>query len=327
MNATVLNTVCSDTLRRLSREGRVVEAAAFLGKEFSALYREDSFGAAVTEAFIPAVIRAARLDIRSVADAVCVAWRIADDLKFYPDEPTLGELKDLVLPAIEWSRGQEAAVTLAQRNPSLPHAAEYRSRGAATAATAARHKPHPAGTPIIRLERRVAVTEYRFGSWESTSAAGKSAKRTLLRSPQEREFLKAARMFFVGREVLPNIRLTNFIDLDQLASKLPAEIRRYGTMAEADVLIVSPVDYDPIGVIELDSGYHDTPIARLRDSMKERLLEHAGIPFVRLRAENCEAIHADNFYSLLQDQWPKFESFRLQGWREREMHARLLPAA
>lgn len=30
-------------------------------------------------------------------------------------------------------------------------------------------------------------------------------------------------------------------------------------MAEADVLIATPLDFDPIGVIELDSAFHDTP--------------------------------------------------------------------
>ena len=139
--------------------------------------------------------------------------------------------------------------------------------------------------------------------------------------------MKAARAFFVGREVLPNVRLANFIDIDHLGGSLPSEIRRYALVAEADVLIASPVDFDPIGVIELDSAYHDTPVAKLRDAMKARLLEMAGIPFVRLRAEPVQAIHADNFYSLLQNQWAKFEAFKPQGWREREMHACMLPAA
>lgn len=97
--------------------------------------------------------------------------------------------------------------------------------------------------------------------------------------------------------------------------------------AEADVLIATPVDFDPIGVIELDSTYHDTPMAQLRDAMKGRFLETAGIPFVRLRAEPVEAISAHTFYELLQNQWQKFEVFKSQGWRERESHSRLCPAA
>lgn len=325
MNPPLL-TACSDTLRRLSREGRLAEAAAFLRNQLPALSLEPAFGQVLTDSFIPALIRASNLGVPAIADAVCVAWQVADGLKLYPDEPTLSAFKALVLPATDWEKGPEAAVTLALRCTSLPFSDEYRSRHWAVRA-AQGNKTKVTNGPFIRMERRIAVTEYRLGKWESSSAHANSARRTLLRSPQEREFLKAARAFFVGREVLPNVRLANFIDIDNLANDLPSEIRRYALLAEADVLVATPVEFDPIGVIELDSAFHDTPVARLRDAMKGRLLEMAGIPFVRLRAEAPEAIHADDFYSLLQDQWMKFESFRPQGWRERGTHARMLPAA
>lgn len=321
-----LSNLGCDTLRRLCRQGRVAEAGLFLREQYPVITREPDFSDAFLSAFVPNLVQAAELDLHSVADAVSLAWQLVEGYKLYPVEPLLGRLKRLVLPAVDWVRGQAAAATLAGRTPNLPFSSEYRARDAAQKACRGSRGDAAAG-PLIRLERRIAVTEYRLGKWEASSANSTSARRTLLRSPQEREFLKAAKMFFVGREVLPNIRLANFIDIDHLATGLPADIRRYGLMAEADVLIATPIDFDPVGVIELDSAYHDTPIARLRDSMKERLLEMAGIPFVRLRAEPSEAIHADNFYSLLQDQWQKFEAFRLPGWRERDMHARMLPAA
>lgn len=324
--ANVLETLGADTLRRLSRQGQINEAGRFLRERYPSLVSDADFHDAFCTAFIPRLIQAAENDLESVADTVCLAWMIAEAAAQYPDEPWLSKLKRLILPATDWAKGQEAAFTLAVRFPSLPFADEYRSRHAALLATRNTTTP-PFTGPVIRMERRVAVTEYRLGKWESSSAHANSARRTLLRSPQEREFLKAARAFFVGREVLPNVRLANFIDIDNLANDLPSEIRRYALLAEADVLVATPVEFDPIGVIELDSAFHDTPVARLRDAMKGRLLEMAGIPFVRLRAEVPEAIHADDFYRLLQDQWMKFEAFRPQGWRERGTHARMLPAA
>jgi len=314
----------TDTLRRLCRQGHLQEAGRFLNEQFPALMKEEDFSDVFLTSFIPNLVKVAEHELHTVAETVSQAWLVVDAYKCYPDEPWLSQLKRLVLPAVDWARGQEVAATLALRCPSLPFAEEYRSREAAVC-VARGGKAGGATGPVIRMERQIAVTEYRLGKWEASSTG--SARRTLLRSPQEREFLKAARAFFVGREALPNVRLSNFIDIDCLASDLPSDIRRYARLAEADVLIATPLDFDPIGVIELDSAFHDTPVAKLRDAMKGRLLEMAGIPFVRLRAESPGSIHADNFYSLLQDQWLKFEAFKPQGWRERDNHARMLPAA
>lgn len=323
--ANALANLGSETLRRLCRQGRVAEAGQALRDEYPRVLIEPAFAETFRVVFIPNLVRAAESDLHSVAESVALAWQLVEARQLYPDEPFLGRLKRLVLPAVDWAYGQSAAATLAERTHDLPSAPEYRAREAVQKASRGSRADASAG-PVIRFERRIAVTEYRHGKWEASSASSSGARRTLLRSPQEREFLKAARMFFVGREVLPNIRLANFVEMNALVD-LPAEIRRYGLLAEADVLIATPVDFDPVGVIELDSAYHDTPIAKLRDAMKERLLEMAGVPFVRLRAEPIEAIHADNFYRLLQDQWQKFEAFRAPNWRERDMHARMLPAA
>lgn len=315
-----------ETLRRLCREGCVPEAGQFLREHFSTITQEPDFRDAFMSSFVPKLVRTAEEDLYSVAEAVSLSWQVVEGYKLYPDDSMLLRLKQLVLPAVDWVRGQDAAATLAARSPSLPFAAEYRARDAAQRA-ACGNKPNSGDRTVVRMERRIAVTDYQLGRWESSGANGGAARRTLLRSPQEREFMKAARAYFVGREVLPNVRLANFIDVDHLAGRLPSEFRRYARLAEADVLIATPVDFDPIGVIELDSAYHDTPMAKLRDGMKERMLEMAGIPFVRLRAEPVEAVSADTFYALLEDQWQKFEAFKPQGWREREGHTRLCPAA
>lgn len=325
MSENISNLGC-ETLRRLCREGRLPEAGQFLREQFSTITQEPDFRDAFISSFVPKLVRAAEEDLYSVAEAVSLSWQVVEGYKLYPDDSMFVRLKRLVLRAVDWVRGQDAATTLAVRLPSLPFASEYRARDAALRA-ACGNKQDAADRTVVRMERRFAVTDYQLGRWESSGANGGEARRTLLRSPQEREFMKAARAYFVGREVLPNVRLANFIDVGHLAGRLPSDFRRYARLAEADVLIATPVDFDPIGVIELDSAYHDTPMAKLRDGMKERMLEMAGIPFVRLRAEPVEAVSADTFYALLEDQWQKFEAFKPQGWREREGHTRLCPAA
>ncbi|MNJ81898.1 hypothetical protein D3C77_809460 [compost metagenome] len=39
----------------------------------------------------------------------------------------------------------------------------------------------------------------------------------------------------------------------------------------------------PIGVIEVDGGYHDHPVQAARDAMKNEILARSGIPILRLR--------------------------------------------
>lgn len=316
-----------ETLRRLCREGRVAEAGQFLREQFASMSREPEFSDAFLSAFIPNLVRVAELDLYAHAEAISSAWMVAEAYKLYPEDPLLGRLKRLILPAVDWHRGLDAAATLAVRYPSLPFASEYWARDAALKASRGSKGATSGDGAVVRLERRIAVTDYQLGRWESSGANAGAGRRTLLRSPQEREFMKAARAYFVGREVLPNVRLSNFIDVDQLGGSLPSDFRRYARLAEADVLIATPVDFDPIGVIELDSAYHDTPMAKLRDAMKGRLFEMAGIPLVRLRAEPVEAVSADTLYELLQNQWQKFEAFKPQGWREREGYTRLCPVA
>ncbi|MEI7612178.1 MAG: DUF2726 domain-containing protein [Betaproteobacteria bacterium] len=327
MNATSLKCNNTDTLVRLAREMRFLEASQFLRDQCVNLISEPDFSDVFKGTFIPMLVRAyANTEAtRTLSETTNVVWQIVDAYKLYPDEPWLSILKDNVLPSIELVRGQEAAFTLACKQPYLPGADEYRSRWASIRAS--RQPVRKTQEPVIRMERRFTVSDYKLGDWESSNASALSAKKTLLRSPQEREFLKAARMFFIGREVLPNVPLRNFIRVDRLFDRLDNKMQRYAQLSEADVLIASPVDFDPLGVIELDSAYHDQPVAKIRDAMKGRLLELAEIPFVRLRAEPIKAVSAEDFYALLQDQWGKFEAFKAARWRERETHGALLPAA
>jgi very-short-patch-repair endonuclease len=48
-------------------------------------------------------------------------------------------------------------------------------------------------------------------------------------------------------------------------------------------VIYFKVGKQPIGVIEVDGGYHDQPVQAARDAMKNEILARCGIPILRLR--------------------------------------------
>ncbi|WP_405123823.1 AAA domain-containing protein [Pseudomonas sp. M20] len=77
------------------------------------------------------------------------------------------------------------------------------------------------------------------------------------------------------------------IQLDKLAS--PAGLdwtepqRAFMRRASCDFVIYFKVGKQPIGVIEVDGGYHDQPVQAARDAMKNEILARSGIPILRLR--------------------------------------------
>lgn len=77
------------------------------------------------------------------------------------------------------------------------------------------------------------------------------------------------------------------IKLDKLAS--PGKLdwtepqRAFMRRASCDFVIYFKVGKKPIGVIEVDGGYHDRPVQAARDAMKNEILARSGIPILRLR--------------------------------------------
>ena len=77
------------------------------------------------------------------------------------------------------------------------------------------------------------------------------------------------------------------IKLDQLAS--PGSLdwtehqRAFMRRASCDFVIYFKVGKQPIGVIEVDGGYHDRPMQAARDALKNEILARSGIPILRLR--------------------------------------------
>ena len=77
------------------------------------------------------------------------------------------------------------------------------------------------------------------------------------------------------------------IRLDKLASPSnpawTAAQRAFMRRASCDFVIYYKVGKTPVGVIEVDGGYHDHPVQAARDAMKNEILAASGIPILRLR--------------------------------------------
>ncbi|AJO78334.1 AAA domain-containing protein [Pseudomonas sp. MRSN 12121] len=77
------------------------------------------------------------------------------------------------------------------------------------------------------------------------------------------------------------------IKLDQLASPGNPEWtehqRAFMRRASCDFVIYFKVGKTPLGVIEVDGGYHDRPEQAARDALKNDILAKSGIPILRLR--------------------------------------------
>ncbi|QBX73813.1 DUF2726 domain-containing protein [Aeromonas hydrophila] len=77
------------------------------------------------------------------------------------------------------------------------------------------------------------------------------------------------------------------IRLEKLASPTNSDWtetqRAFMRRASCDFVLYFKVGKTPIGVIEVDGGYHDHPVQAARDIMKNEILEKCRIPILRLR--------------------------------------------
>ena len=187
----------------------------------------------------------------------------------------------------------------------------------------------PSGAPegprvaATEMKRVAIVSAFSFGTWSAVDAF--DFRRNACASQQEREFLRAVRQFFPSLQAYPNVPLKNFIDIDKLEGTLPARMRSYAWLAQADVLLCT-ADEDPVAGIELDSVHHDTEEAAERDVLKNSLFKLAGLPLVRIRADDEKAVRAEDFYDLLMAESNTLEALRPRRMRARRTHDFLVPA-
>lgn len=177
--------------------------------------------------------------------------------------------------------------------------------------------------PATEMKRVAIMSSFSFGTWSVVDAF--DFRRNTCASQQEREFLRAVRQFFPSLQAYPNIPLKNFIDIDKLEATIPTRARNYAWAAQVDVLLCSG-DEDPVAGIELDSVHHDTEDAVERDELKNMLFKLAGLPLVRIRADDERAVRAEDFYDLLMSEAKTLDELRPRRMRPRRTHDFLVPA-
>ncbi|WDM57415.1 DUF2726 domain-containing protein [Pseudomonas sp. NEEL19] len=64
--------------------------------------------------------------------------------------------------------------------------------------------------------------------------------------------------------------------------------RAFMRRASCDFVLYFKVGKTPVGVIEVDGGYHDHPVQAARDVMKNEILAACGLPIIRLRTVECD---------------------------------------
>lgn len=180
-----------------------------------------------------------------------------------------------------------------------------------------------AAEPAVAMRRIVIGSAYAMGVVSMSDAF--NFKKNLCASSQELEFLKAVRQFFPGFRAYPNLPLRNFIDLDALGTFADDEMRRFCWSSQVDVLLCTE-DEDPVAGIELDSLHHDNGDAQERDALKNRLFQLAGVPLVRIRADDTSNVRAEDFYDLLVAEKDTLEALRPRRLRPRRNHDMLVPA-
>lgn len=176
---------------------------------------------------------------------------------------------------------------------------------------------------VRRVSRVAMVSAFSFETWAVSDAF--DFRKNLCASRQEGEFLQAVRQFFPNLQAYPNISLRNFIDVEKLEDRLPLKVRNFAWTSQVDILLCTREE-DPVAGIELDSVHHDSQEAAERDELKNNLFRLAGLPLVRIRADDSKAVRAEDFYDLLVSQAAELELLRPRRMRPRRTYDSLAPA-
>lgn len=187
----------------------------------------------------------------------------------------------------------------------------------------ARRTISPPPLRATEVKRVAIVSAFSIETWSNVDAF--DFRRNVCASQQEREFLRAVRQFFPSLRAYPNVPLRNFIDLGKLEALVPIRTHRYGWSAQVDILLCTD-DEDPVAGIELDSVFHDSEEAIERDQLKNTLFKLAGLPMIRIRADDEKAVRAEDFYDLLVAEAEALDALRPRRMRPRRTHDFLVPA-
>lgn len=274
----------------------------------------------LTQRVFPPLLRAAFREEKLSASDIVLLWRLVRDGRLLLVENDL-------LVAINLHIND--AVKTIEPDTKVPvrllATFEEKKRNAETQGRSTRRSPPMGSTsvPVTEVKRIAVASAFSISTWSAVDAF--DFRKNLCASRQEYEFLCAVRQYFPSLRSYPNQPLRNFIDIEKLEAMVPLRVRNYAWSAQVDVLLCT-ADEDPVMGIELDSVHHDADEVVERDELKNRLFNLSGLPLVRIRAANTEAVRAEDFYDLLMAESTKLDSLRPRRLRPRRTHDCLVPA-
>jgi hypothetical protein len=305
-----------ENMRELLEAGDIGGFLATYGK-YRQQHTSEPALTGLTQRVLPPVLRDGFKHERVSAGAVVLLWRMVRDGRLLIVENDLllainlriDQALKLVDPAAKLPAAALVTFDDVERSDERPRVE--------------RAPPAPGATPALQVKRVAVVSAFSVSTWSAVD--GFDFRKNLCASQQEREFLQAVRQYFPSLQAYPNLPLRNFIDIDKLEGSVPVRARNYAWSAQVDVLLCT-ADEDPVFGIELDSIHHDTEEAAERDELKNLLFNLAGLPLVRIRADEPKAVRAEDFYDLLVSQAKTLDDLRPRRLRPRRTHDFLVPA-
>ncbi len=275
---------------------------------------------ALTQRVLPPLLREAFKAERLAAATIVLLWRLVRESQLLLVEDDL--LVAINLRIDEAMKEVEPMAKVpATRLVTFEDLQESREQGV-------RHATRPAEQGAVQVAamevKRVAVVSaFSIGTWSTVDAF--DFRKNVCASQQERQFLQAVRQYFPSLQAYPNLPLRNFIEIEKLEGTVPLRARNYAWSAQVDALLCT-ADEDPVAGFELDSVHHDTEEAAERDELKNLLFKLAGLPLVRIRADDEKAVRAEDFYDLLMAESKTLDAIRPRRLRPRRTHDFLVPA-
>ena len=302
---------------RVQLEARDVEGFLLTYSAYRQHHDSEPVLTALTQRVFPPLLREAFKLERLAASSIVLLWRLVRDSRLVLVESDL-------LVAINLRVNDAIREVEPETKLSVTPLATFDDW----------EKPKDARCPIVstapvwriaatEVKRVAVVSAFSLGVWSAVDAF--DFRKNVCASQQEREFLRAVRQFYPSLQAYPNLPMRSFIDIDKLEGTVPLRARGYAWSAQVDVLLCT-ADEDPVAGIELDSIHHDSEEAVERDELKNLLFKLAGLPLVRIRADDVRAVRAEDFYDLLMAESNTLDAIRPRRLRPRRTHDFLVPA-
>lgn len=117
----------------------------------------------------------------------------------------------------------------------------------------------------------------------------------LFKSEQEKLFNQALKDVFPNFFIYPNVAVSNLFDFEEIKQHLTPDERDYFFKSIIDFVIYDPIDYTPKFFFEVDSIYHDTAEATIKDNKKNNFFDVAGLKLHRIRLQTDSLTNKHDF--------------------------------